>query len=220
MSDPTERASYSCPPIRVLVGLEAVRLRPGMYMGPERVTASRLGAVAIVGMVRSGAGANAVVAEVREDGSLTVRAAGALAPMGTHARDGIEQPALLDAMLTLVTGGPAPWLGWSGPVLAALSAPLGISCRRDGRRLDAWFARGGLVEAVRVSADPREDTTAIAVVPDATLLPGAMDVESLRRELVEVDAEAAAFVEIRSATGEFWSALGPNLASPLWPAEE
>lgn len=214
MSDVPSPSTYVCGAIRLLVGLEPIRLRPGMYIGPlDNATACRLGAVAVAGMVRSGTAANNVIAEIRDDGSLTVRAASALTPMDTHHRDGIEQPALLDMMLSLPAGEERAhgWLDGQGCMLAALSAPLGVSCRQNGVRLDAWFSRGGLAQPIRVSQDPRPDATAIGLAHDPAVLKGTMDLEGLRRELIMIDPEATAYARLEHAQGDFWSVLGSRL---------
>lgn len=200
----------------MLVGLEAIRRRPGMYIGPDRVTANRLAAIAISAMVRSWPVPNGVFAEVRADGSLTIRVGAALAPTDTELRDGIEQPAILDAMLRLPPWrGPGNgWLAGNGSILVALAAPLGVSCRRQGLRLDAWFSRGGLSEPVRLSADPRPDATAIGFAVDEGVLSGSIDTGGVRTELLEADADVVAFVDLKDSAGDLWDALGDRLEAP------
>lgn len=210
---------YRWPSLRLLVGLEAIRLRPGLYIGPDRTTVNRLAAVAIAAFVRSGAGSNRVVAAVRADGSLTVCAAAALAPVDTYHCEGVEQPAILDAMLRLSGGRERvhEWLDGQGSILTALAAPIGVSCRRGGSRLDAWFSRGGLVQPVRVSPDDRPDATAIGLRADSQLLSGTLDLAGLREELLAVDPDAALLADLSCASGDFWSALGDQLEQPLFP---
>jgi hypothetical protein len=99
-------------------------------------------------------------------------------------------------------------------VLAALSAPLCISCRTNGARLDASFSRGGLAEPVLVSPDPRPDATAIELVADPDVLPGKMDLDGLRRDLLEMDPEAAKLVRLERAHRFSWSAIGVRLEAP------
>lgn len=206
-------------PLTILVGLEAIRRRPGMYIGPGRTTANRLSAVAIAAMVRSGGGSNRVLAEVREDGSLTVRAATALAPMGVEERGGIAQPEVVDAMLRILAarGRAYTWLDGQGSILVALASQLGVSCRSAGLRLDAWFARGGLVAPISRTGDDGPDATAIGLLPDPERLTGSVDVAGVRRELEEIAPECVAYLTIEEAPGDHWDVLGTRLRAPSYP---
>lgn len=167
---------YNASDIQVLEGLEAVRKRPGMYIG---TTGSR-GLHHLVFEIVDNSIDEAVAGycslievDINEDNSITVSDNGRGIPVDIHPKMGI--PALEVIMTTLHSGGKFGGSGYtiSGglhgvglSVVNALSKNLKVQIRRDGNIYEQLYQKGKPVTPLRVVGESQETGTTISFVPD------------------------------------------------------
>jgi DNA gyrase subunit B len=162
--------------IQVLEGLEAVRKRPGMYIGS---TCSE-GLHHLVWEVLDnsvdealGGYCNLILITVNKEGSVTVIDNGRGIPVGKHPKLG--RPAVEVVMTTLHAGGKFDGEGYafSGglhgvgvSVVNALSTWLEVKVRRDGQIYKQRYERGNPVEELKVIGPSFRRGTTITFEPD------------------------------------------------------
>lgn len=176
--------SYEAGDITVLEGLEAVRRRPGMYIGSTGPTGLHHLVYEVVDNAVDEAMAGhctEVDVTLHADGSCEVVDNGRGIPTGPHP-DTPEKSALEVVMTVLHAGGKFGGSGYkvSGglhgvgvSVVNALSRRLQVEVRRDGGRWEMCFGDGGCIESPlqRLEALPAgADTgTAVRFWPDPTI---------------------------------------------------
>ena len=176
--------SYEAADITVLEGLEAVRRRPGMYIGSTGPTGLHHLVYEVVDNAVDEAMAghcSAVDVTLHADGSCEVIDDGRGIPTGPHP-DMPEQSALEVVMTTLHAGGKFGGSGYkvSGglhgvgvSVVNALSRRLQAEVRRDGARWAMCFVDGGSVETplqqLEESPESGPTGTTIRFWPDPTI---------------------------------------------------
>ncbi len=191
-----ERA-YDADSIRVLDGLEAVRKRPGMYIG----STSQTGLHHLVWEVvdnsideaQSGH-CDRIDVVLREDGSVEVTDNGRGIPVGVHRETG--KPALEVVMTTLHSGGKfdsnvyktsGGLHGVGVSVVNALSEWLRVEVRQESGHFVQEYRRGDPVEAMTRLGDAGGRGTRISFMPDR---------EIFRDAEVRYDTVAARFREL------------------------
>ena len=168
--------AYDASDIQVLEGLEAVRKRPGMYIGS---TGSRglhhLVYEIIDNSIDEAVGGycNEIDVTIHPDNSIGVRDNGRGIPVDIHPQKGI--PALELILTTLHSGGK---FGGSGYVISgglhgvglsvvnALSAQMDVTVRREGNVYTQRYVRGEAVTELKIVGDSATTGTNIRFVPD------------------------------------------------------
>ncbi|HVA09274.1 MAG TPA: DNA topoisomerase subunit B [Acidimicrobiales bacterium] len=183
-------ATYTERDITILEGLEAVRKRPGMYIGSTGPTGLHHLVWEVVdnSVDEAMAGrATRIDVTVLADGGCRVSDDGAGIPVGPHPKNPKMSTAEI-VLTTLHAGGKFGGKGYqvSGglhgvgiSVVNALSARLVLEIDRDGQRWEAEFEKGGKIKRKvtatgpspkdRSTSEPRTGTT-VTFWPDASIL--------------------------------------------------
>ena len=174
-SEIPERTRYEAEDIQVLEGLEAVRSRPGMYIGSTDVRGLHHLVYEIVdnSVDESLAGyCNRITVTIHKDNSVTVEDNGRGIPVETHPKTG--RSALETVMTILHAGGKFGGGGYKvasglhgvgASAVNALSAWLRVDVRRNGKVYRQEYRSGvptGPVEEVGTATDTGSTTTFLA----------------------------------------------------------
>jgi len=182
-SDANSPTSYDAQDITVLEGLEAVRKRPGMYIGDTTQRGLHHLVYEIVDNSVDEAMAgycDTIVVRLHPDGSCTVADNGRGIPVA--AMESQDGKSALEVVLTVLhAGGKFGGEGYkvSGglhgvgvSVVNALSETLTADVRRDGFLWRQFYANGGFAQGPIEAVEPSEETgTTISFKPDADIFP-------------------------------------------------
>ena len=170
---------YSASEIKVLKGLEAVRLRPGMYIGSTGEYGLHTLAREILDNsldeAMNGHG-DRIEMVIYEDGSLSVRDYGRGMPVDIHPDEHV--PAIQLIFMNLHAGGKfdAENYSWSSglhgvgsSVTNALSEFVYVEVCRDGKKYSIEFSRGNLVQELKVIGKSKKTGSFVKFKPDAEI---------------------------------------------------
>ncbi|EHO50780.1 DNA gyrase, B subunit [Lachnospiraceae bacterium oral taxon 082 str. F0431] len=171
---------YGASQIQILEGLEAVRVRPGMYIG----SISSRGLHHLVYEIVDNSVDEALAGfcteievSINEDNSITVKDNGRGIPVDIQKKAGL--PALEVVFTILHAGGKFGGGGYKtsgglhgvgASVVNALSTWLDVKVYRDGKIYHMRFERGKVVEKMEVGeCDPQKTGTEVSFLPDDTI---------------------------------------------------
>ena len=172
---------YDASQIQILEGLEAVRVRPGMYIG----SISSRGLHHLVYEIVDNSVDEALAGfcteikvKINEDNSITVRDNGRGIPVDIQQKAG--KPALEVVCTILHAGGKFGGGGYKtsgglhgvgASVVNALSTWLDVKVYKEGKIYHMRFEKGKVVENMHVigECDPGESGTEVSFLPDATI---------------------------------------------------
>ena len=179
VKDTTETGDYTADDIQVLEGLEAVRKRPGMYIG---TTSSRGLHHLVYEIVDNSvdealAGyCSAIVVTINADNSVTVEDNGRGIPVGVNHKTG---KSALEVVFTILHAGgkfggggykvSGGLHGVGASVVNALSVWLRVQVRTDeGKVYEMKFSRGAIVEPITEVGvcNPADTGTTVTFLPD------------------------------------------------------
>ena len=179
--DSTEGRGYDAQDITVLEGLEAVRKRPGMYIGSTGVRGLHHLVWEVVdnSVDEALAGhATEVDVTVHPDNSVTVTDNGRGIPVAMHEKE--KRPAVEVVLTVLHAGGKfgdgggykvsGGLHGVGVSVVNALSEHLKVVVRRDGFEWTQEYTRGTPLHDLKKGAPTKETGTTITFLPDSEVL--------------------------------------------------
>ncbi len=173
-------SSYSAKDIRVLEGLEPVRLRPGMYIGGVDSTALHHLVLEIVdnAMDEVGAGfASEIFVELKPDNTIVVMDDGRGIPVDNHPKYP-DKSALEVILTTLHSGGKfsdkvyqtsGGLHGVGSAVVNALSEFMEVEVYRDGNIYRQTYSRGMVTSKLEIIGKTKLRGTKITFKPDAEI---------------------------------------------------
>lgn len=194
-------SNYGVKDIQTLEGIEAIRLRPGMYIGsvgPEGVRHITLEIISnAVDEYLNGACTRVVISYNTESNLIRVMDNGRGVPFG-KAKDGSET--LVNIYTKLHTGAKFDSEGKTGyntsggmngvgaKATNALSKYFNVQSIRDGKIANAYFEKGKLISYKEDKVSPQESGTIVEFVPDAEIFKEgiSLDVNLLRKQLQEL----------------------------------
>ena len=217
--------SYNAESIQVLEGLEAVRKRPGMYIGSTGTKGVHHCAWEIIDNAIDEAMVgfcDKILIDLNEDGSLSVEDNGRGIPVGIHPKLGI--PAVRVALEQLHAGGKfdnttyktAGGLhGVGASVVNALSKSLVVEITRDGKRYSLSYENGGHLKAdLSVISEHAEGSgTKVTFAPDPLIFKEGVSfqpetIENRLRELAFLNAGLTLEFRHQGKTEVFYAKTG------------
>ena len=171
--------NYDASQIQVLEGLEAVRKRPGMYIGSTSSSGLHHLVYEIVDNAIDEALAGFcthIYVAINADGTITVTDNGRGIPVDIQAQTG--RPALEVVYTVLHAGGKFGGGGYKvsgglhgvgASVVNALSEWLEVQVHRDGQIYEMKFSRGAITEEMRVVGTTAHHGTHVTFKPDAEI---------------------------------------------------
>ena len=192
-------ADYSVKDIKTLEGIEAIRLRPGMYVGsvgPEGVRHITLEIISnAVDEYLNGACSEVHV--TIENNKIQVSDNGRGVPFG-KAKDGSET--LVNIYTKLHTGAKFDSEGKTGyntsggmngvgaKATNALSSWFHVTSIRDGQMANAWFEKGKLKEFKTEKTDAKNSGTVVEFIPDEEIFKEGTELDpiALKKQLQEL----------------------------------
>ena len=181
--DTTNSSEYGEEDIQVLEGLEAVRKRPGMYIGDTTLRGLHHLVYEIVANSVDEALAgrcDLIDVVLNKDGSVTVTDDGSGIPVGIHPKQGIPTVEVVHTILHAggkfgggaytVSGG---LHGVGASVVNALSDTMTVQVKRDGHIYQIGFTKGVTTEPLHIigDCDAGDTGTRTTFIPDNTIFP-------------------------------------------------
>ncbi len=191
------KKDYGAKDIRVLEGLEAVRLRPGMYIGSTSARGLHHLVYEIVDNSIDEALAGYcthIEVTINEDGSCTVVDNGRGIPTGMHETG---KPAMEVVLTVLHAGGKFGGDGYpiSGglhgvgiSVVNALTSWMRVRVLREGKIHEMAFSRGEKTQDMKILGDTKETGTIVTFMPDPEIFKEGTDFvyETLKERMREL----------------------------------
>ena len=183
-AEETGKSDYGAKDIRVLEGLEAVRLRPGMYIGSTSARGLHHLVYEVVDNSIDEALAGYcthIEVTLNDDGSCTVDDNGRGIPTGMHETG---KPAMEVVLTVLHAGGKFGGDGYpiSGglhgvgiSVVNALSEWTRVVVKREGHFHEMKLARGEVVQHMKTYGETNETGTSVTFKPDAEIFREGID---------------------------------------------
>ena len=183
-AEETGKSDYGAKDIRVLEGLEAVRLRPGMYIGSTSARGLHHLVYEVVDNSIDEALAGYcthIEVTLNDDGSCTVDDNGRGIPTGMHETG---KPAMEVVLTVLHAGGKFGGDGYpiSGglhgvgiSVVNALSEWTRVVVKREGHFHEMKLARGEVVQHMKTYGETKETGTSVTFKPDAEIFREGID---------------------------------------------
>ena len=181
--DTSNNSEYDEGDIQVLEGLEAVRKRPGMYIGDTTPRGLHHLVYEIVANSVDEALAgrcDTITVTLNKDGSVTVVDNGSGIPVGIHPKQGIPTVEVVHTILHAggKFGGGAYSIsgglhGVGASVVNALSDRMVVQVRREGKIYQIGFEKGVTTEPLHVigECDVDDTGTTTTFIPDNTIFP-------------------------------------------------
>ncbi len=181
--DTTNSSEYGEEDIQVLEGLEAVRKRPGMYIGDTTLRGLHHLVYEIVANSVDEALAgrcDLIDVVLNKDGSVTVTDDGSGIPVGIHPKQGIPTVEVVHTILHAggkfgggaytVSGG---LHGVGASVVNALSDTMTVQVKRDGHIYQIGFTKGVTTEPLHIigDCDTGDTGTRTTFIPDNSIFP-------------------------------------------------
>ena len=192
-----DNAKYDAEQIQILEGLEAVRKRPGMYIGSTSTRGLHHLVYEIVDNAVDEALAgfcSEINVSINEDNSVTVEDNGRGIPIGIHEKAGI--PAVEVVFTILHAGGKFGGGGYKvsgglhgvgASVVNALSNWLEVEISRDGKVYRQRYERGNVVYKLKEVGKSDSTGTKVTFMPDDTIFDDVIfDYDTLRRRFREM----------------------------------
>ena len=189
--------NYNASQIQVLEGLEAVRRRPGMYIGStdERGLHHLVQELVDNSIDEALAGyCDTITVTIHEDGSCSVRDNGRGIPVDIHEK--YQKPAVEVALTVLHAGGKFGGGGYkvSGglhgvglSVVNALATDLCVEVRRSGKIHIQHYKRGDAVDSLTVIGETDQTGTCVQFWPDPEVFETVVfDFDNLKKRLREL----------------------------------
>ncbi|MBI2537986.1 MAG: DNA topoisomerase (ATP-hydrolyzing) subunit B [Gemmatimonadetes bacterium] len=179
MTAPQKREDYTAESIQVLKGLEAVRRRPGMYIGSTAARGLHHLAYDVVDNSVDEALAgfcDRIDATIHQDNAVTVVDNGRGIPVDLHKTE--KLPGLEVAMTMLHAGGKfdkstykvsGGLHGVGVSMVNALSERLDVWVQRDGKEYHMAFERGQTVQQLEVTGKAKKSGTKVTFRPDTKI---------------------------------------------------